>query len=97
MDNTLATVTHETRCDVNYTIKTSPESLTFHRNMFIDFPIMEDLVAIKNNRQQQIDTNLQSHNDKHYNYHYTLEQRIMIKVYDSTTMKEKLHRSYPIL
>ena len=97
MDNALATVMHATRCAVNNTMKTSPGALTFCRDMFINVPIMADLIAIRNNRQQLIDTNLTRHNRKRYDYHYTLGQRIMVKVYDPVKMEEKLHGPYPIL
>ena len=97
MDNALATVMHATRCAVNNTMKTSPGALTFRRDMFIDVPIMADLIAIRNNRQQLIDTNLTRHNYKRYDYHYTLGQRIMVKVYDPVKMEEKLHGPCPIL
>jgi len=61
MDNALATVMHATRCAINHTMKTSLGDLTFRRDMFVDVPIKADLIAIRNNRQQLIDTNLQRH------------------------------------
>jgi len=61
MDNALATVMHAMRCALNHAMKTSPGALTFRRDMFVDVPIMADLIAIRNNRQQLIDTNLQRH------------------------------------
>ena len=70
MDNALATVMHATRCAVNNTMKTSPGALTYRRDMFVDVPIISDLIAIRNNRQQLIDTNLIRHNQKRYDYHY---------------------------
>ena len=87
VDNTLATVMHATRCALNNTMKTSPGALTFRTDMFVDVPIMADLIAIRKNRQQLIDTNLARHNCKRYDYHYCLRQRIMVKVYD--LVKEK--------
>ena len=97
MDNALATVMHATRCAVNNTMKTSPGALTYRRDMFVDVPIMADLIAIRNNRQQLIDTNLIRHNRKRYDYHYRLGQRVMVKTYDPVKMEEKLHGPYPIL
>ena len=97
MDNALATVMHATRCSVNHTMKTSPGALTFRRDMFVDVPILADLVAIRNNRQQLIDNNLIRHNCKRYDYHYRLGDRIMVRVYDPTKIQEKLHGPYPIL
>ena len=70
MDNVLATVMHATQCSLNHTMKTSPGALTVRRDMFVDVPILADLVAIQNNRQQLIDNNLIGHNRKRYDYHY---------------------------
>ena len=97
MDNALATVMHATRCAVNNTMKTSPGALTFCRDMFVDVPIIADLIAIRNNQQQLIDSNLIRHNHKRYDYHYRLRQRVMMKTYDPVKMQEKLHGPYPIL
>ena len=65
--------------------------------MFVDVLIMSDLIAIQNNRQQLIDSNLIRYNRKRYDYHYRLRQRVMMKTYDPVKMQEKLHGPYPIL
>ena len=97
MDNALATVMHATRCSVNHQMRTSPGALTFRRDMFVDVPIMSDLIAIRNQRQQLIDTNLMRHNRKRYDHHYQINDLIMVLVYDPDKMQEKLHGPYPIL
>ena len=97
MDNALATVMHVTRCSVNHQMKTTPGALTYRRDMFIDVPLIADLVAIRNNRQQLINNNLIRHNRKRYDYHYRLGDRIMVRVYDPDKMQEKLHGPYRIV
>ena len=97
MDNALATVMHATRCSVNHSKRTSPRALTFQRNMFIDVPVLADLIAIRNRSQQLIETNLIRHNYERYDHHYCLGSMIMVKVYDPTKLQEKLHGPYPIL
>ena len=97
MDNALATVIHVTRCSVNHQMKTTPGALTYRRDMFIDVPLIADLVAIRNNRQQLINNNLIRHNRKRYDYHYRLGDRIMVRVYDPDKMQEKLHGPYRIV
>ena len=96
-DNALATVMHATRCAINNTMKISLGAFTFCQDMFVDVPIIPDLIAIKNNRQQLIDSNLIRHNCKRYDYHYQLGQRVMVKTYDPAKMQEKLHGPYLIL
>ena len=95
--NALATVIYATRCAVNHTMKTSSGALIFCRDMFVDVTIMTDLIAIRNNRQQLIDTDLQKHNCKCYNYHHTLCHMLMVKIYDPTKIEKKFHQPYPIL
>ena len=97
MDNVLATVMHATRCAVNNTMKKSPGALTFRQDMFVDVPIIADLIAVRNNRQQLTDFNLIQHNRKQYNYHYRMGQRVVVKTYDPVKMEERLHGPYPIL
>ena len=65
--------------------------------MFVDAPVMADLIAIRNRRQQLIDDNLIRHNRKLYDCHCRLGDLIMVKAYDPTKMQEKLHGPYPIL
>ena len=97
MNNALAIVMHATRYAVNHTMKISPGALTLRRDMFVDVPIIADLIAIRNNRQQLIDTNLTRNNHKCYDYHYIIGQRVMVKTYDPVKMQEKLHGPYLIL
>ena len=65
--------------------------------MFIDVPIIADLIVIRNRRQQLNDNNLLRHNRKRYDHHYRLGDMIMAKVHDPTKMQEKLHGPYPII
>ena len=78
-------------------MRTSPGALTFQRNMFVDVPIIVDLIMIQNRRQQLVDNDLLQHNYKRYDHHYCLGDLIKVKVYDPTKMQENLHRPYPIL
>ena len=70
MVNILATAMRASRCSVNHLMRTSPDVLTFCRDMSIDVPIMVDLIATQNRRQQLLDNNLIWYNCKRYNYHY---------------------------
>ena len=65
--------------------------------MFIDVPIVSNLIVIQNRRQQLIDSNPMRHNYKRYDYHYRIRDLIMVKVYDPTKMQEKLHGPYHII
>ena len=62
VENALATCTHATRCAVNNVLKCSPGALVFCRDMFVDVPIIADLLAIRDRRQLLIDENLRRQN-----------------------------------
>ena len=96
MDNALATAIHATRCAVNHTMKATPGELVYCCDMFIDIPVIANLIAIWKNSQLSIGENLRRHNCKYYNYHYRFGDWVMIKIYDPDKMWEKLHGLYQI-
>ena len=51
VENALATAVHATRCAVAQSIGKSPGNLVFHRDMFIDLPLIADLVDIQQRQQ----------------------------------------------
>ena len=96
-DNALATCMHSTRCAVHQALQTSPGALVYRRDMFVDVPVMADLVAIRQRRQQLVDQNLIRHNRKRYDHHYRVGDPVMIIRYDPTKLQERLHGPYPIV
>ena len=68
MNNALATAMHATRCAVNHTMKNSPGEIVFSRDMFVDVPVIANIIAIRQRRQLFIDKNLMRHNQKRYDY-----------------------------
>ena len=70
IDNALAAAMHATCCAVNHTMKTTPGEMVYGRDMFIDIPVIADLIAIRDLRQLLIDQNLRRHNRSCYNHHY---------------------------
>ena len=65
--------------------------------MFVDVPIIADLLPIRNQRQQLIDSNPIRYKRKWCDHHYWIGDLIMVLVYDPTKMEEKLSGPYPIL
>ena len=68
MDKALTISMYVTQCDVNHTIKNSPGKFIFTRDMFINAPVIADLIAIRQILQLFIDNNLMQHNGTIYNY-----------------------------
>ena len=64
--------------------------------MFVDVPVMTDLIAIRERRQALIDSNLMRHNKKRYDYKYWIGENVMVKMYDPNKGEERLHGPYPI-
>ena len=70
MDNALATAMHATRCAVSAPIGTSPGALVYVRDMIMDVPLIANLAAIRDGRQQMIDENLIKQNKKRTKHQY---------------------------
>ena len=50
--------------------------------MFMDVPVIADLVAIRERRQLLIDENLRRQNRRRYGHHYRVGDYVHIRVYD---------------
>ena len=72
IDNTLSTVVHASRCSVNHTMKTSPGAMLFNRDMMTNIPLISNLLAIGNRRQQLVDENVQQVNARRIQHNYTI-------------------------
>ena len=57
MDNALAAMMHATRYAVYHTMKNSPGEIIYGQDMFVDVPIVTDLIAIREQRQALINSN----------------------------------------
>ena len=88
---------HATRCSINATLENFPGYIVFNRDMFIDVPLIADLVTIKNRRQALVDKNIRRQNKKCQEHTYAIGQLVYMKTYDPTKIKEKLHGPYPII
>ena len=82
MDHAIAASIHALRCEVNHQMQHSPGEIVFQRDMLLDIPVIADLVAIRERRQLLIDENLRKQNEKRLEYHYKVDDWVMIKVYN---------------
>ena len=64
--------------------------------MLSDIPVIADLVAIRERRQLLIDENLRRQNEKRLEYHYKVDDWVMIKVYDPKKGDKQFHGPYKI-
>ena len=74
----------------------SPGKVVFQRDMLLDIPVIANLVAIRERRQLLIDENLRRQNKKRLEYHYKVDDWVMIKVYDPKKGDDRFHGPYKI-
>jgi hypothetical protein len=96
MDHAIAASIHALWCAVNHQMQHSPGEIVFQRDMLLDIPVIADLVAIRERRQLLIDENLRRQNEKRLEYHYKVDDWVMIKVYDPKKGDDRFHGPYKI-
>eukprot|EP00957_Ditylum_brightwellii_P018187 1370688-Ditylum_brightwellii.AAC.1 len=74
IDNALAAATHATQCAVSRALGISPEALIFQWDMFLNLPIIADLLNIRDKRQVMINENLRRQNPKRREWDYMVGQ-----------------------
>ena len=70
MEHAIASCIHATRVALNHAMQHTPGETVFQRDMFLDIPVIADLVAIRERRQLLIDENLRKQNKKRIEHHY---------------------------
>ena len=82
IEETLATAMHACRCACSASLGyESPGSLAFGRDMFMDIPLIADIIAIKNNRQLLVDRRLMRENAKRIRHDYAVGDLVWKKRY----------------
>lgn len=94
----LATAMHATRTNVSRSLhNSSPGSLVYHRDMFLNLPFEADLLALHQLRQQKINTNLLKQNKKRWNFDYEVGQQVLVKSKDGRKLDPPFSGPYPIV
>ena len=65
--------------------------------MFLDLPVIADLVVIRNKQQQLIDENLCCQNACDCAYKYAAGQQVLIKTVNPNKLKPQVHGPYSII
>ena len=97
IDNALATCMHALRCSVNRATHASPGGLVFRRDMFVDVPLLADFITLNEYRQQLIDENLIRQNNKRVEYHYRINDQVLIKSKDPAKLQDKAVGPFQII
>ncbi len=79
IDEALSIAMHAMRAGIHSTLGSSPDSLTFNRDMFLNIPLIADWHAITQRREHLINENLFRENQKRRCYDYVSQQRVLKK------------------
>ena len=96
IENCLATAQYATRVQTNRSLGVSPGELVYQRDMFIDLPVVVDIMRIRDKRQVVIDENLRRENKRRREHHYRIGDEILIKTDGPEKLEEKAHGPYVI-
>ena len=91
VDDALATASYALRTTVHNTLGYSPGSIVFNRDMVLDVPYIADLHLLRYKRQQRIDHNLRTANNRRYNFDYVVGGRVL-EVVSSKSKNGKLRK-----
>lgn len=97
MDAALSTAMHAMRCTIATTIGSTPGSLAFSRDMFLNVPLIADWQSIAQRREHFINENLRRENARRRQYDYVPGQKILKKVHDPTKLGVRTSGPYTVL
>lgn len=97
MDEALATAMHAARCAPTAALQGfSPGAVVFQRDMFIDMPLIADILSMQRNRQIQIDERLLKANAKRIYHDYKVGEQVLKRNLKPATLRSLWHGPYPI-
>jgi len=96
VDTALANCVFATRAALHGTLKGSPGSLVFGRDMLLDIPLIADWNLIREWRQQIIDQRLVEANRKRFSYDYQVGQQVLKFNYKPNKLQQRAEGPYSI-
>ena len=99
IEETLATAMHACRAAGSSSLGyNSPGALAFGRDMFLDIPLIADILAINNNRQKLVDQRLLRANRRRIRHDYAIGDQVWKRMYlgFSDKLQPSVEGPYPI-
>ncbi len=93
IDETLSITMHAMRTGMHSTLGSSPGSLVFNRDMFLNIPLIADWHAVTQRREHLINENLIRENRKCRRHDYVISDRVLKKQFKPTKYKPSDMRS----
>ena len=97
VDEALSIAMHAMRVGVHTTLGSSPGSLVFNRDMFLNIPLIADWHAITLKREHLIHENLLRENQKRRRYDYVPQQQVLKKRWKPRKLDERTSGPYRVL
>ena len=97
VDEALSIAMHAMRAGLHSTLGSSPGSLTYNRDMFLNIPLIADWHAITQRREHLINENLIRENQKRRRYDYVPQQRVLKKKWKPCKLGERTSGPYRVL
>ena len=88
MDSCLTMAMHATRAVAsNVTNKVAPGALVFQCDMFLDVPLVADIIAVTQRRELAVNESLLKANLQRLSYDYSINDQVLIKAYDPAKLE----------
>ena len=96
IDYALSTTMHVTRCATSRALCISHGASVFRIDVFLDLPIIADLLQIQRKGQIMIDENLIRQNQKRRDFNYSIGQEVLAKAVNPSKLEPRAHGHYRI-
>jgi hypothetical protein len=97
VDEALSIAMHAMRAGIHLTLGSSPSSLVFNRDMFLNIPLIADWHAITQKREHLIHENLIWENQKRRRYDYLPGQRVLKNCWKLRKLDARTSGPYRVL
>ena len=97
VDTALANCLYATRAAFHGSLRGTPGSLVFGRDMVLDIPVIADWLTIQQNKQQLIDQRLITANRKRVSYDYQVGDEVLKLAYNPDKLSPRANSGpYPV-
>jgi transposase InsO family protein len=86
IDEALSITMHAVRAGMHSTLGSSPGSLVFNRDMFLNIPLIADWHAVTKRREHLVNENLMRENRKRRRHDYAIDNRVLKKRHNPTRL-----------
>jgi hypothetical protein len=89
IDEALSITMHAVRAGMHSTLGSSPGSLVFNRDMFLNIPLIADWHAVTKRREHLVNENLMRENRKRRRHDYAIDNRVLKKCHNPKKLGQR--------